>query len=275
LGAAGKSDSQLLHPNGVSTPEAALAESLSLAVALDHMIPRAVFFDVYGTLLEVGPPPADGEARWQQLLHEFLPGEPSLSRLDLSLATASVIGRHHAAARDRGIAWPEVYWPAVVAEVLPSLARLTPELQEELLWRQIQTGHTTVLRSAAADLLRGLEERACVLGIVSSAQAYSERELARGLAPHGLDLRLFASDLRFWSYQHGFSKPDPHVFQLLTARLAARGIAPDEALMIGDHAENDMAPARAHGWRTWHLGVGKDGDWADLQAWLTSASPPF
>ena len=88
--------------------------------------------------------------------------------------------------------------------------------------------------------------------------------MQEALAAHGLGLDLFDRDLCFWSFEHGFSKPDPHVFQILTARLAARGIRPAETLMVGDRLDNDIEPAQAHGWQTWQLGPAADGDWAAL-----------
>ena len=75
---------------------------------------------------------------------------------------------------------------------------------------------------------------------------------------------------------HGFSKPDPHVFRLLSARLQARGIAAGDTLMVGDRLDNDIAPARAQGWRTWQLGAASGGetggDWAALGAFLARRS---
>ena len=70
-----------------------------------------------------------------------------------------MIARHHEAARARGIPWPEVHWPSVVAEVLPELAQLPRHDQEEFLFRQIQTGHTTRMTAETAATLRWLKER--------------------------------------------------------------------------------------------------------------------
>lgn len=215
---------------------------------------RAVIFDIYGTLLEVGPPPPDADVRWQSLWREMLHCEPSLSRLEFAIASSRVIARHHETAHAQGIPWPEVHWPSVVIEVIPGLARLPHEEQSEFVFRQIQTGHTTRMTAETAAALRCFKENGCVLGVASNAQAYTVRELHEALASHRLGMDLFERDLCFWSFEHGFSKPDPHVFRILTARLAARGIQPDETLMIGDREDNDVAPARAHGWQTWHLG---------------------
>ena len=119
--------------------------------------------------------------------------------------------------------------------------------------RQMQIGRTLSLENGASEVLTFLRERGCVLGIASNSQAYTLRELREHFAPAGLSLDLFDPDVCFWSFAHGFSKPDPHVFQMLTARLEARGITPGETLMVGDRLDNDIEPARAFTWRTWLL----------------------
>ncbi len=234
---------------------------------------RAVIFDLYGTLLEVGPPPPDADARWQRLCHDLLHTEPRLSRLQFSVASSQVIARHHQAAQARGITWPEVHWPAIVAEVMPELAQISRHDQEQFLFRQIQTSHSTRMAAGTAAALRWLKDRPCLLGIASNAQAYTLRELTEALAAHELGLDRFESHLCFWSFEHGFSKPDPHVFQVLTARLAALGISPQDTLMVGDRLDNDIEPAKAHGWRTWQFGPAADGDWAGLRETLRRPQP--
>ena len=228
---------------------------------------RAIIFDIYGTLLEVGPPPPDADARWQRLCRDMLHIEPPLSRLNFSIAASKVITRHHEDARARGILWPEVHWPSVAAEVVPELAQLPRQDQQEFLFRQIQTGHTTRMTDETATAARWLKERQCLLGIASNAQAYTLRELQEALATHGFGMDLFESYLCFWSFEHGFSKPDPHVFQILIARLATLGISPRETLMVGDRLDNDIEPAKVHGWQTWHLSVSPTKDGRSAGGW--------
>jgi FMN phosphatase YigB (HAD superfamily) len=119
-----------------------------------------------------------------------------------------------------------------------------------------------------APVLRECVRRGILLGIVSNAQAYTLRELRLALNHASLDPAIFQADLTFWSFQHGFSKPDPHVFQILGARLQNRGIEISAALMLGDRADNDILPARAAGWRTWQFAATPDGssrgDWKVL-----------
>jgi putative hydrolase of the HAD superfamily len=160
-----------------------------------------------------------------------------------------------------------------VAEVLPELAQLAPQDQEEFLFRQIQTDHTTHMAAETAAMLRWLKERQCLLGTASNAQPYTLLELNEALGTHALALDLFDRHLCFWSFEHGFSKPDPHVFQILTARLAALRISPRNTLMVGDRLDNDIEPAKAHGWQTWQLGPVGDGDWAGLRHTLRGLQP--
>lgn len=215
--------------------------------------PRAVLFDVYATLLRVGPPPPDADAQWNRLFLDFFGATPRLGRLEFSVASNQCVAQQHTLARARGILFPEVQWPAIVAEALPEFASLPQAQQEEFIFRQMQIGRTLCLQAGAKEVLTFLRERGCLLGIASNSQAYTLRELREYLAPAGLSLDLFDPGLCFWSFAHGFSKPDPHVFQMLTARLAARGLAPDEILMVGDRVDNDIEPARAFGWQTWLL----------------------
>ena len=233
---------------------------------------RAVIFDVYKTLLAVGPGPADSERRWADLARSTCGTPPRLSLAEFTAATAAVIAREHATARAAGINWPEIFWPDVVSAVLPEVDALPPAVRETFLFRQKALAHTVGLMPGAAGVLGRLRDRGVPLGIASNAQPYTLLELARELAPAGLGLADFAPDLSFWSFAHGFSKPDPHVFRLLTARLRARGIAASDTLMVGDRTDNDIEPARAQGWRVWRLGPagadGGSGDWTALGAFL-------
>lgn len=242
-------------------------------MAHSHLTLRAILFDVYGTLLSVGPPPTDADVRWDNLFRELFGSSPSQSRLEFSVACSQVIAHHHRAARAKGIPRPEVLWPAVVAEVLPNVARLPAPIQAEFIFRQMQIGRTLQLHKGVGQTLAAARQKGLLLGIASNSQAYTLRELQDALRAVDLDLDIFDREVRFWSFANGFSKPDPHVFQMLTARLEARGIAVAEILMVGDRRDNDMAPAQLFGWQTWRIceqgQAGENaGTWFQLQAWL-------
>lgn len=214
---------------------------------------RAIIFDVYGTMMQVGPPPAHADDLWAALFQELWHKPAPLTRLNFSVACNRAITLRHKAAHARGIAKPEILWPSIVAEVLPGFAKLKPDVQEEFIYRQIQLGRTISLMPGLAPALRWLVDKKCLLGIASNAQAYTLRELDSLLKTCGLSLKIFAPDVCIWSFQNGFSKPDPHIFQIVRARLEARHISPNETLVVGDRLDNDMAPAQAQGFQTWHL----------------------
>ncbi|MBI4326006.1 MAG: HAD family hydrolase [Chloroflexi bacterium] len=231
---------------------------------------RAVIFDIYDTLLEVRPPPADAETRWQQLWHEMLGAPARITLQEFAARCDGQIDREHTAARAAGVPHPEVFWPDIVGEVVPELGRLATGARDEFMFQQARLWHTVRLMPGAAEALRELRQRGLVLGLASNSQPYTLRELDEALASVSLDRSVFASGLCFFSFEHGFSKPDPHVFRLLTARLRARGISADETLMVGDRLENDLEPARRQGWQTWRLtrcpasSEADSGDWALL-----------
>lgn len=214
---------------------------------------RAVVFDVYGTLMQVGPPPAKADELWRNLLQETFKQPPALSRLEFSVACNRAITMRHNAVHARGVPKPEILWPSIVAEVIPAFAKLKPEAQDEFIYQQTQLGRTLTVMPGMIPVLRWLLDKRCTLGIASNAQAYTLRELETLLKTGGLDLSIFPTDLRVWSFQNGFSKPDPHVFQMVRIRLEARHISPGEALVVGDRLDNDVLAARAHGFQTWHL----------------------
>lgn len=202
---------------------------------------RAVICDVYHTLLEVAPGPEDAAAQWRAAQGS------SLEAFDA--ACRAVVAQDHAARRAAGVPWPEVDWVSVARRADPALAEMAHEALAALL--QFHAGLQRRCRAmpGAAAFLAELRQAGLALGIASNAQAYTLGELAAA----GLEVAAFADDLCFWSFREGFSKPDPAVFHHLSTRLAARGIAPQEVLMIGDRLDNDVLPARAAGWQAWHF----------------------
>ncbi|WCJ59273.1 HAD family hydrolase [Fontisphaera persica] len=243
---------------------------------MEHCLvkPRAVILDVYETLLMVGPPPPDAENQWLALWGQFFRQPPPLSLAEFGLTCERWIREEHAQAHVRGIPFPEVYWPRIACLTAPDLAALEPAALEAFLLAQARIWHQVCLAEGAAETLRWLRGQGLYLGIASNAQAYTVAELNDALQHVGLDLSLFHPRLQFWSFEHGFSKPDPHVFRLLQARLWALDVVPEAVLMVGDSLENDIQPAREQGWQTWHLGdrgTGADGRWPQLHQALAGA----
>jgi len=217
------------------------------------MHPRAVISDIYNTLIEVGPPPADAEERWESLWEDMLADPARLTLEDFSFACNKIIAREHESAIGVGVRHPEIYWPAVAREALPELARLTEKESDEFLYQHAQLQRTTRLMPGAGEVLGKLRETQVLLGLASNCQPYSLRELDAALATAKLSRAVFKPELCFFSFAAGFSKPNPHAFRHLRAQLHVCGIAPADTLLVGDRLVNDLEPARLHGFQTWWL----------------------
>lgn len=85
----------------------------------------------------------------------------------------------------------------------------------------------------AAEVLDTLRERGVAVGVVSNI-GWDLRPVFR---EHGLDPYVGAYVL---SYEHGIQKPDPRLFK---AACDALGVAPEDALMVGDDRRADGGAA--------------------------------
>lgn len=214
---------------------------------------RAILFDIYKTILDVSAPPDDAVQRWEKLCAATFGKPARLTLQEFAAACQGIIAREHASARRVGIAFPEIDWPTVTREALPELDALPPEALDDFLFQHAQMQRTVRLMKGAGDFLAECARRNWPLGIASNSQPYTLRELATALDEAKLNRDIFNPHLCFLSFENGFSKPDPHVFRLLAARLHRFGIAPEEALMVGDRLDNDIVPASAIGFRVWQL----------------------
>jgi len=217
------------------------------------MKPRALISDIYNTLLEVSPPPADAAERWELLWEDMLADPARLTLEEFAAEYERIIAREHASAIRVGVQNPEIYWPAVAREALPELARLPERELNEFLYQHAQLQRTARLMPGAEEVLARLEGTGILLGLASNCQPYTLRELDDALATARLSRAIFKPELCFYSFAAGFSKPNPHAFQLLRAQLQVCGLSPTDTLLVGDLLANDLEPARRHGFQTWQL----------------------
>jgi putative hydrolase of the HAD superfamily len=212
---------------------------------------RAVICDVYGTLLQVGPPPESAAELWRHVYIGIYGGGLSLE--EFNNRWLDMVSAENSARRNAGEPFPEVDWLKIVSTVTGrSYAGATP----------ISVLHAFCSRRCTAmpgalEVIAKLRAVGVRCGIASNAQHYTHGELFGA----GFERGYFERSLSFFSGEHGFAKPSPRVFALLNERLRAFNIEPHETLMIGDSLVNDIAPAAAAGWRTWHIGPRT---WAEL-----------
>ncbi len=89
------------------------------------------------------------------------------------------------------------------------------------------------------------------IGIIANQKSGAgERLQQMGIAQH--------IDLLISSGEEGVAKPDPRIFQIALDRAGCR---PEEAAMIGDRLDNDIAPAKAMGMYTSWIRQGFGGLW--------------
>jgi len=198
---------------------------------------RAVVFDIYGTLLIAPTGGVNPDPLIDPVLREIIrqagyepPDSPST---DLRAAVL----RHHAAA---GVPFPEIDLRVLWREILnlPEDTDTTALVQAtEEAW------HPATPMPGAEKFIYRLAASGLSLGLLSNAQSNT-------LAALGPISDLFAPELTILSYQHGIAKPAPGLFQILTDRLAGRGITPGETLFIGNDPLQDIAPATAAGFLT-------------------------
>src|SRR5437899_1914953 len=102
-----------------------VARRKSLSVTFGAMKLRAAIFDIYDTLLEVGPGPADAGERWEKLWQIRFGVAAPVTLEQFAADCDQATAREHAAAQALGVEHPEVYWPDIAVTSRPELATLT------------------------------------------------------------------------------------------------------------------------------------------------------
>ena len=248
---------------------------------------QAVIWDVYGTLcgMELG----DLEQAWadrdrllpaaRALVEEFGLGsplrrmsaeqEPEKSLVELYLQR---IEHSHERSCRQGVEYPEVVieqiWEEILLRCTEAGYRQTGD--EDPLDTAYRMGYffdcrlqTTSLYRGIAECLAALRQAGRIQGIISNAQFYTPLRLRRALrrALKNSDLELedfFTEPLVLFSYELGFSKPNPRAFERVVKELRRRNIAPENILFIGNDMLNDIAAASAHGLRTLLFAADRD-----------------
>jgi len=240
---------------------------------------RAVFWDVYGTLcgvsvgdlqrtLEYGDRLAQAAV---EVIEEFGLA-PALTQLypdrfaDSALRDRylQLIAESHERSRAAGIEYPEVVIEQIWQWILEDCRQVgyEPAFDEPLLDTVYRAAYFfdasiqhNYLYPGIADSLTKLSEAHLVQGIISNAQFYTPIQLRRLLREelHRDSVELedfFDASLVFFSYELGYSKPNPGAFQKANRILVQKGIKPEDIVYIGNDMLNDVWAAAQAGWRT-------------------------
>lgn len=199
---------------------------------------RAVFLDALGTLVELEPP-------WISL-RDRVPAEVSDERLVAALRAEMAYYREHAQeGRDE----------ASLAELRERCAGIVSEkLGMEISVDELVEAIRFTAYPDAIPALASLRARGLTLVAVSNWDCSLPRVLGRC----GLDGML---DGTVTSAETGSRKPDPGIFR---SALELAGCEPDEALHVGDTAEEDVVGARAAGIRP--LLIDRNGGAGDISS---------
>ncbi len=210
---------------------------------------RGVLFDVYGTLLlsaatsgRIVPDDGAKAAALEQALADAGVAAPG--------AAAELVGRfeagvraQHAAARARGLTWPEVdvrrRWSAALSGV--QVAQVA-QVERVAVGYECRVNPVWPMPGAAA-AIAALKRRRLAVGIVSNAQFITPLVLQALLPQVALDPRLAV-----WSFAEGEAKPSPRLYHTAAARMARHHrLQPQQLLMVGNDLRNDVWAAQQAG----------------------------
>ncbi len=193
---------------------------------------RAVFFDVDFTLIHPGPAFQGSGYRDFCARHGV---EVQVEAFERAVAQASPLLETTTAAYD-----PEIFvrYTGRIIEGMggrgPGVERAARDIYDE--WAAC---HHFEMYPEVPDVLRSIRATGVKIGLISNTQ-----RCLSTFAEHFELVGLF--DVSLSSYQHGFMKPHPSIFE---AALRAVGSLPAEAVMVGDSLAHDIEGALAIGMR--------------------------
>jgi putative hydrolase of the HAD superfamily len=249
---------------------------------LDDTEIKVVLWDVYGTICGVGLGDLEKSLEYEDRLqlaaketvaefslegtfNELYPDQPPEEALvDLYM---ELIAESHQKSQAMGVQYPEVVieniWEQILTECRQGQnARPIADAKEASLYTAYRWAYffdgalqRTYLYSTAAKCLQRLARKPIAQGIISNAQFYTplhlRRLLRRDLKQDDLELdEFFHEQLVFFSYELGFSKPNPAIFEQAIEAAAGLGINPQQILYVGNDMLNDIYAAGQFGMQT-------------------------
>jgi putative hydrolase of the HAD superfamily len=198
---------------------------------------KAVFFDLYFTLIRHEPPQEELEAN---ALREFgMNTDPDVFSKPMVIANEFMvqeIARRPLSKRSRE---ETIALYAQFQRIVLKEAGIEPDekLVFAMLGRMRQFKTKLVLFDDVVPALRDLKSRGLILGLISNV----ERDLTATINELGLPSWL---DIVVTSLDAGFSKPQPEIFQEAMRRA---GVQPSQAVYVGDQYQVDCVGAEGAG----------------------------
>lgn len=238
-------------------------------VLKDSLI-RAVFFDVYGTLLISASGDIDESVISTENLMSALDAsgiaiaadvtDPRQVLSDVLEEFKQAIRDFHNVRRTEDLPYPEVDILKIWEDILiANQQRKRLDLNGPLCIRcfvfvfEVLCNHIYPM-PGMKEVIDRLEHDGYPLGIISNAQFYTPVILnffLHGTVEETEIVHPFDPDLTVFSYMHMRSKPDGKLFDLPKNHcLQKYGIYPDEVLFVGNDMYRDIYPARLAGFKT-------------------------
>jgi 2-haloalkanoic acid dehalogenase type II len=209
---------------------------------------RAVIFDMDETLIDWSEHTAD----WHELRRKHF--QPVIAHLqeeghdapDLDALVYAYNEENERQWKASGPPdWIAPHTPVVLHAALASTGLTVEEEEMPALVRLVDWGPVPGVAAFpdAVDVLRALRDAGMRIGLLTNA-ASTVTMRDRELEAYGL---LDLIDERMTAGDAGHLKPHPHAFRVVLDRL---GVEPEEAVMVGDRLEDDVAGGQQVGMRT-------------------------
>jgi FMN phosphatase YigB (HAD superfamily) len=244
--------------------------------ALHEMPVKAVFWNIYGTLIAIPqgellfehPQTFVTAAALDKLIKEFKmwqsmsrkPGAPSeymKELFDKALTMLRLSG-------GGGEKFPEVQVERVWDDIVKKLFQkdyafdaATYGSMNEYVKKIAYFYHASIQGTGpypgAADVLKLLGGGRVVQGLLADGQCFTAGQLQRCLKQQDPDFDLNAvipPAMRIISAEKKARKPSDTLFKAAVAAAGAKGISPSEVLHVGSSLSRDIGPAKKHGFRT-------------------------
>jgi len=198
---------------------------------------RAVFFDLYFTLIRYDPPQEELEAN---ALRELgINADPDVFGKSMVIANEFVVQEIARRPLSKRSKEETVALYAQFQRIVLKEAGIEPDekLVLAMLGKMQQFKTKLVLFDDVIPALKDLKSRGLILGLVSNV----ERDLTATMSGLGLPSWL---DIVVTSLDAGFSKPQPEIFEEAIRRA---GVHPSQALYVGDQYQIDCVGAERAG----------------------------